>query len=622
MKKQREKPPERQKYRQLTTPHENTEAQTSTQSNTKTNTPIKPQITKLNNPSILDVNCTLKIENFQPQDIQYIHRLINTKLIPCNFFEKTKSLRLYYFSKPSHTHTILKSLERQKMSNTIAYQIHDEIDRQGSEGESETRSPSQSLYSGTETEVDFSSEEEEGEWRKQTPIRKKKDKIPNTDTAITTTRNTKEPNPNTTNNTKESTQGNIIKILNHINKGGNPIFLKAICNQHNVQMPCTHYHGFKTKISTLIFETHTLAHKFIQTINPNSFGPKAHYQIVPNKKTTDTPRDTTQDWNAVIKGVDPEITEEEFATELDSHNISFRKILRIIAPTGERTHLVRIFFPDKDSTAKAIFNGITLLGRRYRVEAPREEARHLPCKNCAQYGHAKLQCPNPPACLKCGGDPNKCQNTHQNTQIFCATCKQTGHYTGQVRCPLYPRNTHPPVLNKYTPLTRQQNENSPTKPSQTDFPPLRPAWVQPTPKTDTQLNTDTQNNLAGEKTNKPQNQTTNTPSNMTPQLDTCLNNLFQTAITKLEQYIDKKIEILQDQIIKFTIALIDNTYKPKDRKTLQTITNSTSKKLWKKQVKIVPLKNTIDVMINKMKQGLREELTAAVVQHTATPDHT
>ena len=110
----------------------------------------------------------------------------------------------------------------------------------------------------------------------------------NTDTAITTPRNTKEPNPNTTNNTKESTQGNIIKIFNHINKGGNPLFLKAICNQHNVQMPYTHYHGFKTKISTLIFETQTLAHKFIQSINPNNFGPKAHYQTVPNKKTTDT----------------------------------------------------------------------------------------------------------------------------------------------------------------------------------------------------------------------------------------------------------------------------------------------------------------------------------------------
>ena len=202
------------------------------------------------------------------------------------------------------------------MSNSIQYQIHDEYDRQGSDCDSVTPSPSQSLYSGTEAEVDFSSEEE-GEWRKHTTLRKRKDRSHNTDTIITP-RNTKEPNPDTTNNANENSKDNIIKIFSHIIKGGNPRFLKATCSQHNIQMPLTHCYGFKTKISTLIFETHTLAHKFVNTINPNNFGPKAYYQIAPNKNTSHTPRDTTQDWNAVIKGVDPDITEEEFASELDS----------------------------------------------------------------------------------------------------------------------------------------------------------------------------------------------------------------------------------------------------------------------------------------------------------------
>ena len=620
MKKQREKPPEKHKHAEATPQNQNTETQLSLDTNTMSNTPQKKTtITKLSFPPTLDLNCTLKVENYQPQDLQYIHRTINSKNIQCKFYEKTKSLRFYHFTKPSHTQSILQSLDSQKMSNSILYKLHDEYDRQASECDSSTPSPSQSIYSGTEAEADFSSEEE-GDWRKPKTHKINKPKPQNTNSATTTPRNT-QAYPNTANNT-ENTQGNIIKIHNHVNKGGNPLFLKAICSQYNTQMPTTHYYGFKTKISTLIFETRTHAHKFINTINPNNFGPKAHYQMAPIKKTTDTPRDTTQDWNAVIKGVDPDITEKEFATELDSHRIPYRKILRILAPTGQRTHLIRIFFPDKETTSKAIFNGITLLGRRYRVEAPREEARHIPCRNCAQYGHTSPHCPNTPTCLKCGEDPNRCQNTqHQNTQIYCATCKQSGHYTGQVKCPMYPRNIQPPLINKYTPLTRQENEKSPIKPSQADFPPLRPAWVNPDPKTITEPNTDTQNTqTGGEKST--QDKTGNTTNNMTPQLDTCLNNLFKTAISKLEQYIDKKIETLQDQIIKFTIALIDNTYKPKDRKTLQTITNSTSKKLWKKQVKIVPLRNTIEVMINNMKQGLRDELNAAVAQHALTPEHT
>ena len=60
--------------------------------------------------------------------------------------------------------------------------------------------------------------------------------------------------------------------------------------------------------------------------------------------------------------------------------------------------------------------------------------------------------------------------------MYCATCHQTNHYTGQVRCPDYPRNMTPPLIHKYTPLADQAHVKSPP-----NFPALTPAWHTHTP---------------------------------------------------------------------------------------------------------------------------------------------
>ena len=87
----------------------------------------------------------------------------------------------------------------------------------------------------------------------------------------------------------------------------------------------------------------------------------------------------------------------------------------------------------------------------------------------------------------------------------------------------------------------------------------------------------------------------------------------------IEDYVDKKIEKLQDDLIKYTRTLIDNTVQPKDRKALQTISYSTAKRLWNKQVKIMPVNNTIDIMINKMTDNL-STITQNIAQHLQNND--
>ena len=345
----------------------------------------------------------------------------------------------------------------------------------------------------------------------------------------------------------------------------------------------------------------------MQTIDVKNFGPNAYYEISPSKKPQTQPV-KSHEWNAVIKGVDPEISEEDFASELEEHNINFTKIIRILAPTGERTHLIRIFFNDKETAEEAIFQGIKILGRRYRVEAPREQARHIPCRNCSQYGHIRFNCNNPSTCFKCGKNPNICLHKPQDkTSPYCATCFQNDHYTGQVKCPKYPRNLSPPLIHKYTPLINQTHTQSPPKPSSLDFPALTPAWQTHTPspaQNDDQEITDPNHT--------PEESTTHT--NLTNQLDHAFQ-IFQKNLMKIiEDYVDKKIEKLQDDLIKYTTTLIDNTVQPKDRRALQTISNSTAKKLWNKQVKIMPVNNTIDIMINKMTDNL-STITKNIAQH-------
>ena len=89
--------------------------------------------------------------------------------------------------------------------------------------------------------------------------------------------------------------------------------------------------------------------------------------------------------------------------------------------------------------------------------------------------------------------------------MFCATCGSHEHYTGQIKCRLYPRSEAPPPKNTRPRPLPQQTQTSPQRPSSMEFPPLHQnVWtknpITQKPMTSDILNTDTESNQEGQNT--------------------------------------------------------------------------------------------------------------------------
>ena len=347
----------------------------------------------------------------------------------------------------------------------------------------------------------------------------------------------------------------------------------------------------------------------------DKFGPNATFELNKPNRLGSNPRNVTQDWNAVIRGMDPEIDLVDFNQELEDHHIKFRKTVRITTANGDKTHMIRIYFEDQESVSKAIFNGITILGRRYRVEPPRLEARHIPCKKCAQYGHTSTLCKNNPICFQCGKMPGACSHNVRDNIMFCATCRSHDHYTGQVRCRLYPRSEAPPENQRPRPLPRQI-QTSPLRPSTMDFPPPlhQNAWTK-NPFTQNQTISDnvTQNpelNSNRQDTDTAENNLEN--MTVTDRLEVKIveatNKVIKESMEILEKYIDTKINNAIDQIIKYTMTVINNVVRPIQTQELLTTSNNTVKKLWQKRVQMLLIGKHVDIIIDNMTGNLKENL--------------
>ena len=76
-------------------------------------------------------------------------------------------------------------------------------------------------------------------------------------------------------------------------------------------------------------------------------------------------------------------------------------------------------------------------------------------------------------------------------------------------------------------------------------------------------------------------------------------------MVKLEKYNEEKLDKAINQVIKFTTTMTQNTVEPSQAKTVQAIANS--KKVWGKRVQIVPLQNTMEVMISDLREGFRQD---------------
>ena len=249
-------------------------------------------------------------------------------------------------------------------------------------------------------------------------------------------------------NTTKLTPTLQVKITNHITGFGNPLKLKSTLKKHIptlTTMPIN-FQNATHKTTTIQFQNTDHLNDFLTKVPKSEFGPNSDYITTNNWTQNGTKKPIQTDWNGVMRGVDPDITEKDLTDELKEAQYDIKKVSRITSKEGHVTHMVRLYFNDKETTKLAINDGIYLLGRRFRVDPPLERYRHIPCQNCCKYGHTNLECTSPKICHRCGQHPTKCTHAkYTNDLNYCATCQTKGHYTGQVKCPNYPKDAPPPL---------------------------------------------------------------------------------------------------------------------------------------------------------------------------------
>ena len=94
---------------------------------------------------------------------------------------------------------------------------------------------------------------------------------------------------------------------------------------------------------------------------------------------------------------------------------------------------------------------------------------------------------------------------------------------------------------------------------------------------------------------------------------------MEVTMQKLEKYIDEKLTAALDQVIKFTTTLVLNAVSLAQTRNVQSITYNTAKKLWKKRVQIVPLCNSMEIMVSDLANELREDINQLLRRNTTTP---
>ena len=398
-----------------------------------------------------------------------------------------------------------------------------------------------------------------------------------------------------------------LKIVNST-RNNDPVSLRSLIIAKKLQISQPqNFHGFKSQTTTINFDTLEERALFTSKIEATNFGERARY-VEPALRLQQPQTQHKVDYNVVVRGVHPSIEADEFASELSSEGLKFKSVLRIFTPTGERTHMIRIFFDDREETSRVLGSGIKFLGRSYRCEPPREQIRHIPCRRCCQYGHLDVNCTNPAKCHRCGGSPDKCtHNPHTNDIKHCSTCGQNDHYTGQVRCPLYPKDTQ---------ATPPQRPNIPlvTPPKQTQLhkiewpgliknPNPSAPWTQPT-NNNTQSNDATDQQTEGK--SKSDNPTTNTLSSLLTEFRQDFDSHLNKLVNKIEKYVQDAVNELEDRLITSLAVITHNIINTKTPDA-RTIVNSMSKRLFNKRVVIAPIKDKIDIFVEKF----RKELTTS-----------
>ncbi|KAJ4443586.1 hypothetical protein ANN_05260 [Periplaneta americana] len=146
------------------------------------------------------------------------------------------------------------------------------------------------------------------------------------------------------------------------------------------------------------------------------------------------------------------------------------------------------------------------------------------------------------------------------------------HYTGQARCPKYPRtNLITSTDPTHVPIDTHKPIPPPIpKPSQSVFKPTLPkpelSYADAAKTTTTKTTT----------TDDPQTDKTTT--------EQLVEGVLRSAMQKIESYIDRQLNRLQDEIVTFTISLLTTDTNPTKRHTTLATANQAARRLLRKRV--------------------------------------
>ena len=176
-----------------------------------------------------------------------------------------------------------------------------------------------------------------------------------------------------------------------------------------------------------------------------------------NFKETPPPR-RPPTLSVVIRGVDPSLTDDEIASELEEEGYSFRKCIRIRNNVGP-TYLVRILTDSQTTIDDLLEHGVLIYKKKHKVE-PSRTSTPLPlrCEKCQQYNlHPTEKCSNQPKCGYCSGThlTRDCTNIQQPPK--CSTCAEQ-HPTYSYKCKSRPTplETQPELV---VPIRTHDREN-------------------------------------------------------------------------------------------------------------------------------------------------------------------
>ena len=370
-------------------------------SSKRTNSIERTTHVKLTRQEIIETmtdSTAITFRNTNNSDRHYLHSIFKHKAFYYDDEGKTKNnqrLRIYFFDNEQITDQIYNLIDRSKLSNTADYfrgsiillnknTTTDEGEEDPDQGQFQTpRRRKQIRKRQTQTDKETKTE----------TTTSKTGTIPksnlSSDLPATANQNagiSKSTNDNTgatTDSNAAQARENSLKIRNHTIKPGNPFHISQISGQYNLKMPRRQYYSHKFQTTTLEYENKSQVMKFVETVPKQLFGDRASYELYCPARSSPVPRAVTQDWNAVIRGVEPDIDTADFEKALTEHDIQFRRTSRIMTATGQKTHMIRIYFDKKEDANEAILNGISILGRRYRVEPPEWKRDTFPAGNVA-----------------------------------------------------------------------------------------------------------------------------------------------------------------------------------------------------------------------------------------------